>query len=165
MCIRSRAAGLLAWALLAGAGATGARGAEWTTRVLVAASLDEAQAWIDQPARRRDDEAGKLRRVAAGRKIFFPILASGALAGSEVRLEADIAFFAPDGRVIWESKRCCTAVLSGPRAVALTPAASIVLEPGDPQGLYTVRATVTDGARRQLMKETFSYVGTNAASR
>jgi hypothetical protein len=159
-----KAAGLLASALLAGAAATGARGAEWRTQVLVAASLEEAQVWIDQPARRREDESAKLRRIAAGRKIFFPIVASGAAAGSEVRLEADIAFFAPDGRVIWESKRCCTGVLGGARAVALTPAASVVLEPGDPLGLYTVRATVTDGVRRQLMKETFSYVGAGAAA-
>lgn len=154
------AAGL---ALAACANAAFAQGKEWKAQVLIIGSVEELTAWIEKQPAERGGDAGRLRQIPAGKKVFFPIVASEvqAPAGGEMRLTADIAFFAPDGKMIWEKKRCCTATIANRpdvRTVSLGPAADMTLESGDAQGLYTVRATITDGQRASTATETFSYV-------
>lgn len=154
--------GLLVLGITAG-GEARAQGNDWKAQVLIIGTVEDLNAWIDKPPEQRGGDAGRLRRVPAGVKIFFPIVASELQppATGEVRLTADIQFFAPDGKMIWEKKRCCSAEIRdkpAARTVALGPAADVLMEPNDKEGLYTVRATVSDGKRTSIASETFSFM-------
>ena len=148
-------------AALLGTSPAAAQGAnDWKTQLLIIGSVEELHAWIDKPPAERGGDAGRLRSIPAGKKVFLPIVVSGIEppASGELRLSADIEFRGPDGKLIWERKRCCTAVLRDrpdARTVSLGPAADVVMDEADPAGLYTVRATVTDGKRSSTATEAF----------
>jgi hypothetical protein len=162
--IRKWAAGV---AMVSLAGGALAQGDDWKAQVLIVGAIAEMHAWIERPAGERGGDAARLRRIPAGMKVYFPVMASGLAppAAGEVRLTADVTFFAPDGKVIWDRRDCCTAAIRDrPEAntVTLGPVVDLVLEPGDMQGLYTVRATVSDGKRTSTASETFSYLAEGA---
>jgi hypothetical protein len=149
-----------ALAVLANGRAFAQGGNEWKTQVLIIGSVEELHGWIDKPPAERGGDAGRLRFIPAGKKVFLPIVVSGLLppAAGELRLSADIEFRGPDGKLIWEKKRCCSALLRDrpdARTVSLGPAADVEMDGSDPPGLYTVRATVTDGKRSSTASESF----------
>lgn len=149
-----------ALALLASGRAFAQGGNDWKTQLLILGSVEELHGWIDKPPAERGGDAGRLRRIPVGKKVFLPIVVSDLAppASGELRLSADIEFRGPDGKLIWEKKGCCTAVLRDrpdARTVSLGPAADVEMDGSDPPGLYTVRATVTDGKRSSTATESF----------
>jgi hypothetical protein len=149
-----------ALALLANGRAAAQGAGEWKTQLLIIGSVEELHGWIDKPPAERGGDSGRLRSIPAGKKVFLPIVVSDLMPPEkgELRLTADIEFRGPDGKLIWDKKRCCTAVLRDrpdARTVSLGPAADVEMDASDPPGLYTVRVTVTDGKRSSTATEAF----------
>src|SRR5258706_3216297 len=142
------AAGMAALAL---SGAASAQVPQWQPHVLILGSMDELPAWLGKSEAERAD-AGRLRLVPAGQKIYFPVAVSGIAPGfdSGARITGDLEFLGPKGQVLWSRKACCEATIGAsppPEAVALGGVADVMFEPGDTAGNYTVRAIVSDGRR------------------
>ncbi len=67
-------------------------------------------------------------------------------------------FVSPNGKVIFNGKKCCGANRGDPRTpglVVLNPVLDLTSEEGDPLGTYEVRATVTYGGRTASASEKF----------
>lgn len=132
--------------------------------VFVVESADDFKRWTQQVPAPQGPYPLSLKEVSAGPKVEFPILVSG-LRPPElgtVALVADMEFFAPDGKSVFAAPHCCRFTITNRPDVAtavLGNAATLVLEPGDMGGTYTVRVSVTDGSQTATTSETFQFPG------
>ena len=99
--------------------------------------------------------------IAPGKKVNLPIVVSGFGGGSRAPLDlvADMEIVDPKGKTA-TLRRCCRYALadrSGVVTAILGNTVSFELDPGDPPGVYTVRAIVSDGASRATAVERFRY--------
>jgi hypothetical protein len=157
-------------ALAACALACAASAQQLQANLLIVTDPLDVETWMQRPAAERGGDAGRLRIVPSGRRVHFPIVASGVQAPARGALElvGDIEFFGPDGQPIATAKACCRAVIRDNaeiRAIALGPTAYLELGPRDPQGLYKVQATLSDGSRSASAVEYFRFGDEATAAR
>jgi hypothetical protein len=163
------AAWIASLAMLVAAPAAIAQLAGMRVNVFVVDSAADFKNWAQQLPAPQGPYPANLKEVASGRKVEFPILVSGLRppALGSLALVAGIEFFAPDGKSIFSAPQCCRYTVTNSPDVAtavLGNAATLVLEPGDMSGLYTVRVSATDGTQTVASSETFQFVGGKPAA-
>ncbi|MGZ5100704.1 MAG: hypothetical protein ACXWGX_08235 [Usitatibacter sp.] len=132
--------------------------------ILIMEKPEELRKWMNRKPADRGGDSGRLRSVHAGKKIFFPIIATGIEApgaGKTTQIFADLELLAPNGKIVANAKKCCSAVIRGATetAFSLGPVVDVELEPDDPTGTYKVKVRVTDGTQTVAAEETFQYEG------
>lgn len=158
--------GAVSWVWVCLAAAAGeslpTKGVEHTfqAHILIVDSHAAIQNWVQSSPTERGGDRGRLRTVSKGKKMYFPIIATGYKSSELGRLNftADLELVSPSGKVLATMKKCCGANRFDPRTpglVVLNPVIDIMFEPDDPSGTYTVRATVTDGSRFATASESF----------
>jgi hypothetical protein len=130
--------------------------------VLVIESLPHFEQWLVNQ-RGEAPYPGRLREVAAGKAVHFPIVVTRLRPPAQgvMKLVADIEFFAPDGKSLWVARGCCAFTIQDRpdvRTAVLGPTANLRLDPKDMPGVYTVRVSVTDGLRTAVASESFRFV-------
>lgn len=158
------AAFTLALALTLAASAAIAQQAGMHANVFVVESVDDFKRWTQQVPAPQGPYPSSLKEVSAGRTVAFPILVSGLRPPQlgTIVVVADMEFFAPDGKSLFAAPQCCRhTVTNRPDivSVVLGSTATLVLEPGDMGGAYTVRVSVTDGAQTVTTSATFQFAG------
>lgn len=161
------ALGLLTFGMTLGAPALAQEEKGLKAHVLIMEKPEELRKWMNRKPADRGGDSGRLRTVHVGKKVFFPIIATGVEApgaGTTTQLFADLELLAPNGKVVASVKKCCSAVVRGvtDTAFSLGPVVDVELEPNDPTGTYTVKARVTDGTQTVAATETFQYDGPTA---
>lgn len=125
--------------------------------ILIVTSFNAIEQWVLSSPAARGGDAGRLRKVTPGMRAFAPIAVTGS--GAEgTPLSADFEFITPTGKVLMAASKCCSAVRgdkSVPGIVVLNPVPEVTLKASDPPGIYTLRATVTDGAHIWMASERF----------
>jgi hypothetical protein len=127
-------------------------------------SVDDFKRWMQQVPAPQGRYPSALSEVPTGRRVDFPIIVRGLTPPDRgsMTLEADVEFFAPDGRSLFNAPKCCRYTITDRpdvRAAMLSNTATHVLEPGDMGGAYTVRVSVTDGTQTATTLESFSFPG------
>ena len=114
--------------------------------ILIVDSHDGIAQWAKNP---KGGDAGRMRKVVVGQKIFVPIIVTG-LKTTDIGqpgIVADMQFVAPGGKVMQDAKKCCGAANRldprTPGLIVLNPVLDLTAEVGDPLGTYEVKATVT----------------------
>jgi hypothetical protein len=135
---------------------------DWRAQVLIVASLDDVQKWIDNPLAHLGADSARLREIPTGMKVHFPIVVTGlpSAAAPGMQFVADIDFLGPQGQVLWSKKSCCTKSVREPpqgQAVSLDPVPGVQFEPNDTAGTYSIRAVVSDGQRSATVVESFRF--------
>jgi hypothetical protein len=160
------ALGFITFAMTLGAPALAQEEKGMKAHILIMEKPEELRKWMNRKPADRGGDSGRLRTVHAGKKIFFPIIATGVEApgaGKTAQIFADLELLAPTGKVVANVKKCCSAVIRGvtdtDTAFSLGPVVDVELEPDDPTGTYTVKARVTDGTQTVAATETFQYDG------
>jgi len=125
--------------------------------ILIVDSQEAIASWVKDP---KGGDAGRLRKATIGQKLLVPIIVTGLKTTefSPTGIVADMQFVSPSGKVIFNGRKCCTAVRGDPRApglVVLNPVLDLTSEDGDPLGTYEVRATVSYGGRTVTASEKF----------
>jgi hypothetical protein len=136
--------------------------------VAIVESVDDFQRWLDQNPALQSPYPSRLREVAAGKRVHFPIVVSGLQPPQkgEVSLVADAEFIAPDGRSLWNARQCCRFTITNRpdiRNAVLSPMANMEFGPRDVKGVYTLRVSVTDGSQTVATSEQLRF-GSDAAS-
>lgn len=144
--------------------------------VLVVESIEDFQRWLQQAIAASEQKAPlpgryppSLKEVPVGKKVHFPILVQGLRPPQQgvVKLVADVEFFAPGGKSIGAMRQCCHFTITNRpdfRTAMLGPTTNLELEPGDMNGAYTVRVSVTDGSQVVSASETFQFTGGKSAT-
>ena len=130
---------------------------EMRASILIVDSHDAIAAWVKEP---KGGDSGRIRIVTVGQKIFVPIIVTGlnTTEFGQAGIVADMQFVLPNGKVVFNGKKCCGANSGDPRTpglVVLNPVLDMTSEPGDPLGSYELRATVTYGGRSASASEKF----------
>jgi hypothetical protein len=131
----------------------------FSANVLIVKSHSDIESWVVlEPAKRRWD-AGRMRAVTRGPKVYLPIVATfpQSQVGQRVALVADLELVAPNGKV-QKMPSCCIANRVDPRApatIVLNPVIDITFDATDPKGEYRVRATINNGKDTVLAEEVF----------
>jgi hypothetical protein len=125
--------------------------------ILIVDSHDAVAKWVKDP---KGGDGGRMRKVTAGQKLFVPVVVTGLKTTEfgQAGIVADMQFVAPNGKVIFNGRKCCSANRGDPRTpglVVLNPVLDLSSEDGDPLGTYEVRATVTYGGRTATASEKF----------
>jgi hypothetical protein len=125
--------------------------------ILIVDSHDAVAKWVKDP---KAGDGGRMRKVTVGQKIFVPIIVTGLKTTDfgQPGIVADMQFVSPDGTVVFNGKKCCSANRGDARTpglVVLNPVLDLTSEHGDPLGTYEVRATVTYGGRTASASEKF----------
>jgi hypothetical protein len=125
--------------------------------ILIVDSQDAVANWVKDP---KGGDSGRMRKVTVGQKLFVPIIVTGLKTTEfgQAGIVADMQFVAPNGKVIFNGRKCCNANRGDPRTpglVVLNPVLDLTSEDGDPLGTYEVRATVTYGGRTASASEKF----------
>ena len=128
--------------------------------ILIVDSKDAIARWVMNP---KGGDAGRLRSVTVGQKIFVPIVVTGLSTADfgQPGIVADMQFVSPDGKVMFNGMKCCGANRGDPRTpglVVLNPVLDLTSEVGDPLGIYEIRATVTYGSFTARTSEKFALV-------
>ena len=128
--------------------------------ILIVDSKDAIAKWVMDP---KGGDAGRLRSVTVGQKIFVPIVVTGLKTADfgQQGIVADMQFVSPDGNVMFNGRKCCGANRGDPRTpglVVLNPVLDLTSEAGDPLGIYEIRATVTYGSFTARTSEKFVLV-------
>jgi hypothetical protein len=86
--------------------------------ILIVDSKDAIAKWVMNP---RGGDAGRLRNVMVGQKVFVPVAVTGLKPGDFVQpgFVADIQFVSPDGKVMFNGRNCCGANRGDPRTPGL----------------------------------------------
>jgi hypothetical protein len=127
--------------------------------VLIAKSHSDIESWVKLEPARRGGDAGRLRTVARGTKVYFPAVATfpESQVGQRISLVADMEFIAPNGKT-QKIPSCCIANRVDPRApttIVLSPVLDIVFDTTDPNGEYRVRAMINNGRETVVAEEKF----------
>lgn len=125
--------------------------------ILIVDSHDAIATWVKDP---KGGDGGRMRVVTLGQKIFVPIVVTGLKTTEfgQPGIVADMQFVLPDGKIMFNGKKCCSANRGDPRTpglVVLNPVLDLTSEQGDPLGTYEVRATVTYDGRSASASEKF----------
>ena len=125
--------------------------------ILIVDSQDAVAQWVIDP---QGGDVGRMRKVTVGRRVFVPIVVTGLKTTEfgQAGIVADMQFVSPSGKVVFNGRKCCSAIRGDPRApglVVLNPVLDLSSEDGDPLGTYEVRATVTYGGRTASASEKF----------
>jgi len=125
--------------------------------ILIVDSHDAIAKWVKDP---QGGDGGRMRKVTVGQKIFVPVVVTGLKTTEfgQAGIVADMQFVAPNGKVIYNGRKCCSAIRGDPRTpglVVLNPVLDLSPEDGDPLGTYEVRATVSYGGRTASASEKF----------
>ena len=128
--------------------------------ILIIDSKDALAKWVMNP---KGGDAGRLRSVTVGQKVLLPVIVTGLKMADFGRpgIVADMQFVSPDGKVMFDGRKCCGANRGDPRTpglVVLNPVLDLTFEPGDPMGTYGIRATVTYGSLTASASEKFVLV-------
>jgi hypothetical protein len=128
--------------------------------ILIVDSKDAIAKWVMNP---RGGDAGRLRSVRVGQKVFLPVVVTGlkTVDFGQPGIVADMQFVSPDGKVMFNSRKCCGANRGDARTpglVVLNPVLDLTSEAGDPPGIYEIRATVTYGSFTARASEKFVLV-------
>src|SRR5215831_5380877 len=125
--------------------------------ILIVDSQDAIANWVKDP---KGGDVGRIRKATAGQKLFVPIVVTG-LKTTDIGqpgIAADMQFVSPNGKVIFNGRKCCAANRGDQRTpglVVLNPVLDFTTEDGDPLGTYEVRAIVTYGGRTATVSEKF----------
>ena len=125
--------------------------------ILIVDSHDAIAAWVKDP---KGGDSGRMRVVTVGQKIFVPVVVTGLKTTEfgQPGIVADMQFVLPDGKIMFNGKKCCSANRGDPRTpglVVLNPVLDLTSEQGDPLGAYEIRATVTYDGRSASASEKF----------
>jgi uncharacterized protein DUF4124 len=128
--------------------------------LLIVKSHAEIESWVKMEPARRGGNAGRLRTVARGTKVYFPAVATfpASQVGQRVSLVADMEVIGPNGKT-QKIPSCCFANRVDPRApttIVLSPVLDLVFDTTDPNGEYRVRAMINNGAETVVAEEKFS---------
>lgn len=128
--------------------------------ILIVNSKDAIAKWVINP---KGGDAGRLRSVMVGQKVFVPVIVTGLKTADfgQPGIVADIQFVSPDGKVMFNGRNCCGANRGDPRTpglVVLNPVLDLTSEAGDPLGTYEIRAAVTYGNFTARTSEKFVLV-------
>jgi hypothetical protein len=128
--------------------------------ILIVDSKDAIAGWVTHP---KGGDAGRLRSVTVGQKVFLPVIVTGLKTADfgQPGIVADVQFVSPDGKVMFDGRKCCGANRGDPRTpglVVLNPVLDLTFDPGDPIGTYEIRATVTYGSLTASTSEKFVLV-------
>jgi hypothetical protein len=128
--------------------------------ILIVDSKDAIAKWVMNP---KGGDAGRLRSVRVGQKVFLPVVVTGLKTADfgQPGIVADMQFVSPDGKVMFNGRKCCGANRGDPRTpglVVLNPVLDLTSEAGDPFGIYEIRATVTYGSFTSRTSEKFVLV-------
>jgi hypothetical protein len=127
--------------------------------VLIVKSHSDIESWVKADPARRGGDAGRLRTVARGTKVYFPAVATfqASQLGQRISLVADLEFIAPNGKT-QKISSCCIANRVDPRApatIVLSPVVDLVFDATDPNGEYRVRAMINNGSETVVAEEKF----------
>jgi hypothetical protein len=128
--------------------------------ILIVDSTDAIAKWVMNP---KGGDAGRLRSVRVGQKVFLPVVVTGLKTADfgQPGIVADMQFVSPDGRVMFNGRKCCGANRGDPHTpglVVLNPVLDLTSEAGDPLGIYEIRTTVTYGSFTARTSEKFVLV-------
>lgn len=135
--------------------------------VLVVKSHDAIASWVKLAPALRKGEAGHLKSVSRGEKIFFPVIAtfSESQAGKKLTLSAELELITPDGKVNplkpEGAPGCCQASsvdAAAPQTVVLQPVQETTFEAKDLSGKYKLRAKISNGKETVVAEETFTLM-------
>jgi len=130
-------------------------------------SMDDFMKWLQtKPAPK--GVYPTIHEVVMGKKYYLPIFVTGIdpASGARMELVGDMEIVPPSGQP-QALKRCCRFTVperSGFRFAMLSNAIEFSLDPGDPKGVYTFKASVTDGKQTFTAAEQLRY-GVPAPSR
>jgi Cytochrome oxidase complex assembly protein 1 len=151
-----------------------AKGAQQTLQahILIVGSHAEIAKWVQSHLDQLGEPGGDnvhQQTISTGTKMYVPVIATGyrSSASGRLNLSADLEFISPSGTVLFAKKKCCSADVGDPRTpglVVLNPVIDFTIDPGDPLGTYTVRASVTDGFGSASASKSFS-VETNTGTK
>ena len=135
--------------------ASGAFGAN----VLIVKSHSDIESWVKAESARRGGDAGRLRTVARGTKVYFPAVATfpDSQVGQRISLVADMEVIGPNGKT-QKLPSCCIANRVDPRApttIVLNPVLDVVFDKTDANGEYRVRAMISNGRETVVAEEKF----------
>ncbi len=161
-----------------GSGAVPAAAQTPVMKVEVAAvrSIEDYQRWLKKGqafAEGKGADPGpylpSLAKVGAGTRVHFPIVVKDLRppAQGTLRLVADFEVHGPDGKAVARKARCCALDITNRpdwRSVLLDNVPTLEMEPGDAQGPYTVRISVTDGSRTVAASHTLEFTAPPARS-
>jgi hypothetical protein len=126
--------------------------------ILIVDSHQAIAQWATNP---KAGDAGRMRTVTVGQKIYVPVVVTG-LKTTDIGpqgIVADFQFVAPGGKVLQDAKNCCRAANQldprTPGLIVLNPVLDMESEPGDPLGTYELRATVTYRGQTASASEKF----------
>lgn len=137
--------------------------------VIAVESVDDFQSWLQkaiaaaqQGTPMPERYPPSLKSIPVGKKVHFPILVGNLHPPAQgvVELVADLELLGPDGKAISVQQRCCSFRIENRpdyRTVMLAPTVNMTMDPGDVQGTYTVRVSVTDGTRSAGATETIRF--------
>jgi hypothetical protein len=136
--------------------------------VLIVESVEDFQRWLQQEPAPQGPYPPRLKEVPASKKIHFPILVRGLRPPDQgvLTLVADVEFFGPDGKSLFAAPKCCRFKITNRpdiRTAMLGGTPYFELDPGNPQGPYTVRVSVTDGSQQAATSETFLFAAGGSA--
>jgi hypothetical protein len=139
----------------AGKKASGTFGAN----VLIVKSHSDIETWVTAEPVKRGGNAGRLRTVARGTKVYFPAVATfpASQVGERISLVADMEVIAPNGKT-HKIPSCCIANRVDPRApatIVLSPIMDVVFDATDANGEYRVRALINNGRETVVAEEKF----------
>ena len=128
--------------------------------LLIVDSHSDIENWVRLAPARRLPNVDHLRHVARGEKLYLPVIATfpGSQVGNKIALVADMEVSSPSGR-LQKLPSCCFANRVDPNApetIVLEPVVDITLDSGDPDGDYTVRATISNGRESAEVQEVFN---------
>jgi len=123
-------------------------------------SMDDFVAWVKTSS----GTFPRLGEAVPGKKVWFPIVVSGLHppAHGELRLVADMELVGPDGKSLAAMPRCCSYTIADRpdiRTALLAPAMNVEFDRREPKGVYTVRASVSDGTTVIKASNTFRLGG------
>jgi hypothetical protein len=120
-------------------------------RVTAVESMEDMRAWfLQKPVPRGTFPT--VNRLELGKKVYFPVVVTGMDRSVRAPLElvGDVELIDPKGKVV-SLKQCCRYSVpdrSGIVTAILGNTVALELDAGDPPGVYTIRASVTDGTSR-----------------
>ena len=128
--------------------------------ILIVDSKEAIAEWVMSP---KGGDAGRIRSVTVGKRVFLPIVVTGLETADfgQPGIVADMQIVSPDGSVMFNARKCSGANFGDPRTpglVVLNPVVDLTSEPGDPLGTYEIRATVTYGTLVARTSEKFVLV-------
>jgi hypothetical protein len=127
--------------------------------VLIVKSHSDIESWVIAEPARRGGDAGRLRTVARGTKVYIPAVATfpASQVGQRISLVADMELIAPNGKTL-KIASCCIANRVDPRApatIVLGPILDVVFDATDPNGEYRVRMMINNGKETVVAEEKF----------